>query len=95
MYVSSLLDPAGRGLHKKLSSNIGNNCRMFEYLLYRQTDINVYLTKINKIYKIIFTKIAVERPPLRLYIVALVEATLFHVIIYDKHTRSKIIWNAI
>ena len=53
----------------------------------RQTDRNVYLTKINKIHKIIFTKIAVGRPPLRLYIVALVEATLLHIIIHNKNNK--------
>ena len=34
-----------------------------------------------------FTKILVGRPPLRLYIVALVEATLLHIIIYNKNNK--------
>ena len=54
---------------------------------YRQTDRNVYLTKINKIHKILFTKFLVGRPPLRLCIVALVEATLLNIIIYNKNNK--------
>ena len=36
----------------------------------------------------IFTNIAVGRPPLRLYIVAVVETILLHIIIYNKNNKQ-------
>ena len=53
----------------------------------RQTDRNVYLTKNNKIHNDNIYKSAVGGPPIALYIAALVEATMAHLITYNEITN--------